>query len=123
MRGFHLIFAGDLTAALFCTSAATILLSATAFIQSRTSAPTSVRRHIISGLGVAFAALGIGFVLHAMNVTTSAAGQSGPAASISPLEIQQVMGTQSLPVQKFDNQAVVFEKDWGVSSPGLSRRP
>jgi hypothetical protein len=109
MSGFHLIFASDVTAALFCLSAAGILLSATAFLPKRTGAPTSVRRHVVSGFGFAFAALGMGFALHAMNVTTSAAGQSGPAASISPLELQR--GTKSLPVQEFDNRAVVFEKD------------
>jgi hypothetical protein len=111
MNGFYLIFTSDVTAAVFCFSAATILLSATAFLPKRAGAPMSIRRHIVSGFGFAFAALGIGFALHAMSVTTSAAGQSGPAASILPLELQRSIGTKSLPVQEFDNQAVVFEKD------------
>jgi hypothetical protein len=55
--------------------------------------------------------MGIGLALHAMNVSTSAAGQSDHAASISPLELQRFIETESLPVQKFENQAVVFEKN------------
>lgn len=111
MSGFNLIFASDVTVALFCLSAAGILLSVTTFLPKHTGAPTSVRRHVVSGFCFVFAALGIGFALHAMNVSTSAAGQSGPAASISPQELQRFIGTESLPIQKFDNQAVVFEKD------------
>ena len=111
MSGFHLIFTSDVAAVLFGFSAATILLSATAFLQKRTGSPASVRRRILSGFGLAFAAMGIEFALHAMNVTTSAAEQSGTTASISPLELQRFMGTKSPPVQEFHNQAVVFEKD------------
>jgi hypothetical protein len=115
MDEFSVIFESDLTAAIFCVSSAVfLLLYATGLILlqrwSRTSGRTSaIRRHIMSSLGAALAALGFGFGLHAANITlASATGQSGPTTSISPRELHRFIGMKSLPVQKFEDQAVVF---------------
>jgi hypothetical protein len=115
MNEFPDIFGGDLTTEFFCySSIAFVLLYAAGFLYlqrwSRTFGETpAIRRHIISGLGVAFAAAGVGLGLHAANITlASAGGQSETATSISPLELHRSVATKSLPVGKFEDQTVVF---------------
>jgi hypothetical protein len=115
MDALSAIFENDLTAAIFCFSSAVfLLLYAASFILSRrwkgaARLSAVIRRYVISGLGAALAAMGVGFGLHSADLTmTSATGQSGPAASISPPELHRFIGTKSLRVQEFEDQTFVF---------------
>ncbi len=115
MDEFSVIFGSDLTAAIFCLSSTIfLLLYAAGFVLSRrwkraAGRASLIRRYVISGLGAALAAMGVGFGLHSANVTmTSATQQTGTAISVSPRELSLSGGTKSLPVQKFEDQTFVF---------------
>ena len=112
MDELSVIFASDLTTAVFCLSSTVfLLLYAVGLVVSlkwnRAARPASlIRRYVISGLGVALGALGVEFGLHAANVT--AAQLTKTAISISPRELTLSRGTKSLPVQNFEDYTFVF---------------
>jgi hypothetical protein len=96
---------------IFCFSAITFfLLYATAFLFLDKWAPTNAPvpmfyRHVISGIGAGVAAVAVGFVLHAVNVTTaSARGET----ALSPLELHRAVGTKQLPVMEIEDRTLVF---------------
>jgi hypothetical protein len=68
-----------------------------------------MRRHIVSGLGAALAAMGFGFWLHSANVmAASAKAQAG--APISPQELHRSIDMKSLPDEKFEDRTFVFPR-------------
>jgi hypothetical protein len=115
MNGLSDIFRSDAGTEIFCFSSIVFLLVyAAGFFSlqrwSRTVGRTpAVRRHFISGLGAAVAAMGIGFALHAANVTiASAKAQGGPAATISPRQLHRAIEMKALPVQEIEDRTFVF---------------
>jgi len=64
-------------------------------------------RHLISGLGAAVAATGVGFWLHAADVA-SAEGQTGRTSSTSPPELPHSTKMKALPAQMLEDQTLVF---------------
>jgi hypothetical protein len=66
------------------------------------------RRHVISGLGAALRAVGVGFELHSAENVTMTFATRQPASSISPLELHRFIRTKPLRVQEFEDQPFVF---------------
>jgi hypothetical protein len=116
MNDLSATFSNNPATAILCFSSTVFLLIyLTGFILlqrwSRLSGPTTpvIHRHIISGLGAALAAMGFGFWLYAAHVATaSAEGQTGATTSMSAQELHQSVKIKSLPVQRFEDQTMVF---------------
>jgi hypothetical protein len=101
------------TAAEICVGALVFLLMYLAgFVLfqkwSRISVPTPVvHRHIISGLSAALAAVGVVFWLHAANGATASA-KAQPGSAVAPQDLRGSDEAKSLPVQRFEDQSVIF---------------
>jgi uncharacterized membrane protein (DUF485 family) len=115
MNELFVIFGSDLTTEILCFSSIVfLLLYVASFVLlqrwSRTWGRTpAIHRHVISGLGAALTAMGVGFGLHSTNVTiASARGHSGATTSISPQELHRSIGMKSLTVKRFEDQTFVF---------------
>src|SRR5215831_15530581 len=106
------MFGSDSAAAIGVGSIVFLLIYFGGFILFQTSSRIRARtpvfdRHLIPGLGAALAASWVGFWLHAANVATASAEGQGPT-SISPQELHRAIRMESLPVQTFEDQTMVF---------------
>jgi hypothetical protein len=65
-----------------------------------------LHRHLIPGLGAAFAATGVGFWLHAANVAMASAEATDAVNAMPVQELHH--SVKSMPIQTFEDQSLVF---------------